>query len=288
MGGMDSQHDAAGTGAGADTAGFDTLRHAARSIYGADAAGYQDGRPDYPSRVYEVLRSRCAVGPGSKVLEIGPGPGMVTRHLLAAGAWVVAVEPDPGFAQYLAHTLPGVQVVTAPFEQADLEGGFDAVVAATSFHWLDQPAALSKLGRVLRPGGWAAIWWSLFSDPHRDDPLLTAATAALGFEPGNQRGGTGFQLDTEARCDDLRRGAGLVDIEYELIPSDIAMSADQVRALFHSMITIQRLPAGQRTHVLNTLTGLVNNAYGGMTTRPHLTALYFGRKAHGSTTGHED
>jgi SAM-dependent methyltransferase len=286
MGGMDAHHDA--VGAGADAAGFDTLRHAARSIYGADAAGYQDGRPDYPPQVYELLRARCAVGPGSKVLEIGPGPGMVTRHLVAAGARVVAAEPDLGFAQYLAHTLPSVQVVTAPFEQADLGDGFDAVVAATSFHWLDQSAALSKVGRVLRPGGWAAIWWSVFSDPNREDPLLTAAAAVLGFEPGNQRGGTGFQLDTEARCDDLRRGAGLVDVESKMIPSDVTMSADQVRALFNSMITIRRLPASQRTQVLDTLTGLVNDEYRGITTRPHLTALYLGRKAHGSITGRED
>lgn len=274
---MDPHRDAVDPGAGAEAAAFETLRHAARSIYGADAAGYQDGRPDYPLRVYEVLRARCAIGPGSRVLEIGPGPGMVTRHLLAAGARVVAVEPDPGFAHYLADTLPGVQVVAAPFEHADVGEGFDAVVAATSFHWLDQSAALSKVGRVLRPDGWAAIWWSLFSDPHRDDPLLTAATAVLGFEPGNQRGGTGFQLDTQARCGDLRRGAGLVDVGYELIPSDVPMSADQVRALFNSMITVRRLSADRRTHVLDTLTRLVNDVYGGTTTRPHLTALYTGR-----------
>ena len=51
MGRMDAHHDAVGAGAGADAAGFDTLRHAARSIYGADAAADQDGRPDYPPQV---------------------------------------------------------------------------------------------------------------------------------------------------------------------------------------------------------------------------------------------
>ena len=34
-------------------------------------------------------------GPGDTVLEIGPGPGLLTRHLLAGGARVVAVEIDP-------------------------------------------------------------------------------------------------------------------------------------------------------------------------------------------------
>jgi SAM-dependent methyltransferase len=258
---------------------FDALRSTARQTYGTDAVGYQDGRPDYPPHVYEVLRSTCGVGAGSRVLEIGPGPGLVTRHLLAAGARVVAVEPDAGFADHLSRTLPDVHVVSEGFEEADLGvDGFDAVVAATSFHWLDQATALRKVGDILRPGGWAAIWWTIFSDPHRDDPFLTAATNLLGFEPGSQRAGATFQLDTDARCDDLRHGASLTDVFAELIPWDLAMDADRVRALFGSMITVRQLPDDQRSHVLDTLAGLVDDRFAGTTTRPFLTALYLGRK----------
>lgn len=258
--------------------GFDALRSAARQTYGADVDGYHEGRPDYPPRVYEVLRSRCRVGAGSRVLEIGPGSGLVTRHLVGLGADVVAVEPDQGFAEHLSRIMPGVRVVRASFEEAEVGDAFDAVVAATSFHWLEQSAALRKLGGLLRPGGWAAIWWTVFSDPCREDPLISEATAMLGFEPGNQRGGTAFQLDADARCEGLRRGAGLVDVAPELIAWDLAMGAGQVRALFDSMITIRRLPDEERTRVLDVLTGLVNDRFGGVCTRPHLTALYTGRK----------
>jgi SAM-dependent methyltransferase len=274
---MGSRYHTAGYG-GEDRTGFDALRQVARHTYGADAAGYQEGRPDYPPRVYEVLRLRCGLGPGSRVLEIGPGSGLVTQHLVAMGARVVAVEPDPGFAEYLGRTLPEVQVVGAPFEEADVGDGFDAVVAATSFHWLEPSAALRTVGGVLRPGGWAAIWWTVFSDPYREDPLLAAASALLGFEPGNQRGGTALQLDIDARCEDLRHGAGLVDVASELIPWELPMDADQVRALFSSMMTVRQLPDEQRTRVLDTVTDLVNDQFAGITTRPHLTALYIGRK----------
>ncbi len=274
---MDSYHHTAGRG-GEEPVGFDALRQAARRAYGANVDGYQEGRPDYPQRVYEVLRSTCGVRAGSRVLEIGPGSGLVTRHLVALGAQVVAVEPDQGFAGYLSRTIPEAQVVRAPFEEADVGEAFDAVVAATSFHWLEQPVALRRLGGVLRPGGWAAIWWTVFSDPYREDPLLTEATALLGFEPGNQRAGTAFQLDTSARCEDLRRGAGLADVACELIACDLAMSADQVRALFGSMIAIRQLPGEQRRHVLDTVTNLVNDRFAGISIRPHLTAMYVGRK----------
>jgi 16S rRNA (adenine1518-N6/adenine1519-N6)-dimethyltransferase len=36
----------------------------------------------------------AGVGPGDRVLEVGPGLGFLTRHLLAAGAEVLAVEID--------------------------------------------------------------------------------------------------------------------------------------------------------------------------------------------------
>jgi 16S rRNA (adenine1518-N6/adenine1519-N6)-dimethyltransferase len=43
----------------------------------------------------------AGVQPGSSVIEIGPGPGVLTEALLAAGAHVRALELDSGFARAL-------------------------------------------------------------------------------------------------------------------------------------------------------------------------------------------
>ena len=45
---------------------------------------------------------------GDRVVEIGPGLGVLTRRLLAAGASVLAVELDAGLAGYLRRELSGV------------------------------------------------------------------------------------------------------------------------------------------------------------------------------------
>ena len=45
---------------------------------------------------------------GDNVVEIGPGLGVLTRRLLAAGASVLAVELDAGLAGYLRRELAGV------------------------------------------------------------------------------------------------------------------------------------------------------------------------------------
>ena len=46
--------------------------------------------------------------PGDRVVEIGPGLGVLTRRLLAAGASVLAVELDTRLAEFLRRELAGI------------------------------------------------------------------------------------------------------------------------------------------------------------------------------------
>jgi len=48
------------------------------------------------------------LAPGDRVVEVGPGLGVLTRRLLASGASVLAVELDPKLARYLRRELAGV------------------------------------------------------------------------------------------------------------------------------------------------------------------------------------
>jgi SAM-dependent methyltransferase len=187
-----------------------------RRLFGLNAAGYRAGRPDYPEAVYETLAGRCELGPRTRVLEIGPGTGLVTQRLLRTGAHVTALEPDPSMSTYLVDTMASARldVIPSSLEAADIaEAGFDLAVAATSFHWVDQEAGLYKLGQALRPGGWAALWWTLFRDPDQPDEFSQAVEEVLGpttrgafDEPGRPP----FQLDQAHRQRDLTRWAGLL------------------------------------------------------------------------------
>jgi 16S rRNA (adenine1518-N6/adenine1519-N6)-dimethyltransferase len=51
--------------------------------------------------VLQAILDLAAVSPGARVLEIGPGLGILTGGLLAGGAEVTAIELDHGLAAYL-------------------------------------------------------------------------------------------------------------------------------------------------------------------------------------------
>ena len=59
------------------------------------------------------------VGAGDRVVEIGPGLGMLTGRLLEAGPEVVAVEVDADLAAHLGARHPGLRLVQADARRVD-------------------------------------------------------------------------------------------------------------------------------------------------------------------------
>lgn len=59
----------------------------------------------------QKIVARAGVGEGSPVLEIGPGLGVLTEALLAAGAQVTAVEVDRDLAAFLRARHPQLRLI---------------------------------------------------------------------------------------------------------------------------------------------------------------------------------
>jgi 16S rRNA (adenine1518-N6/adenine1519-N6)-dimethyltransferase len=73
--------------------------------------------PNLTERIARI----AAVGPGDRVLEIGPGLGSLTLALHATGAGVTAVEIDHRLCEVLRRTLPSdVRVVQADATSLDV------------------------------------------------------------------------------------------------------------------------------------------------------------------------
>lgn len=64
----------------------------------------------------DAIVAAAELVPGDRVVEVGPGLGVLTRRLLAAGAAVIAVELDARLAAYLRRELssaPGFELIEA-------------------------------------------------------------------------------------------------------------------------------------------------------------------------------
>lgn len=132
-----------------------------RETFDAVAERYDRVRPLYQPEVFDALALLAALGPGSRILEIGCGTGQATVPMAERGYRVVAVELGARLAEIARRNLAAhknVKVVVAPFEEWPLPPEpFDAVVSATAFHWIDPKVRVKKAAEALRSGGSLAV-----------------------------------------------------------------------------------------------------------------------------------
>jgi SAM-dependent methyltransferase len=136
------------------------LRHA--SSFGAAAAAYAEHRPDYAQT---AVRWALEPAPGPRVLDLGAGTGKLTATLVALGADVIAVEPDPAMLTELRRSLPAVGALAGSAEAIPLpDASVDAVLAGNAMHWFDMIVAGPEIARVLASGGILAGLWNVMDD----------------------------------------------------------------------------------------------------------------------------
>ena len=258
-------------------------------VFGEDATAYHQFRPGYPDAVYDVLRDRCGLRPGIAAFEIGPGTGQATRILLGLGVNpLVAIEPDERLADVLAADAErdgrtaALHIQTTGFEDAELiDGTFDLGVSATSFHWLEQVPALTRVGRALRPGGWWAMWWNMFGDPGGNDPFHLATRHLLegpGIPPTLSDGPRPFPLDADGRRVDLLV-TGLFDkAGFEVIRWTKGFDATATAGLYRTFSGIASRPAAERERIIAELARITDEQFGGLVERDVLTPIHTARR----------
>ncbi len=254
-----------------------------RQAFGVNPAAYHAARPEYPGWVYDMLVGRCGLRPGARLFEIGPGTGTATGRLLELGADpLVAIEPDARLADFLEARLacPALTVVRAPFEAVTLEeGAFDLGVSATAFHWLDEAAALEKVARLLRPGGWWAAIWHVFGDAGRPDPFHDATQPLLsGYAlPSAGERGIPFGLDVAARTQALKRTGAFDVVDSKIVPWQLVLTAEETVALYATYSDMTARPNMEA--VLEELGRIAREAFGGRVERNMTTSLFVARRA---------
>ena len=135
---------------------------AATFIAPAEAYDRHIGR--YGPELARALIHATGLRSGDRALDVGCGPGALTRELVSAlgAGHVAAVDPSPPFVQACRRRLPGVRVEVAAAESLPFaDAAFDHALAQLVVNFMTDPlAGVGEMRRVVRPGGTvaAAVW----------------------------------------------------------------------------------------------------------------------------------
>jgi SAM-dependent methyltransferase len=133
-----------------------------RFVFDEVAELYARARPTYPAELVDDIIRESGLQPGSRILELGSGPGNASVLFAGRGYHLLSLEPGARLAEVARRRLAGdshARVLVATFETWPLEpDAFDLVFAAQSFHWMDPALRFSKTARALKPDGTLAVF----------------------------------------------------------------------------------------------------------------------------------
>jgi SAM-dependent methyltransferase len=214
--------------------------------FGGVASDYERYRPGPPIEAVDwILPNRV-----KRVVDLGAGTGALSRLLVSRAEEVIAVEPDERMRSLLADQLPGIRAVMGRGESMPIpDSSVDAVLASSSWHWMDPLPTVHEVARILVPGGTLGPLWS---GPDPEGPFLVQAQALLRME--SQDGDLGSLIMGDARRPtsklEIPVGVGFEQPEHQVFTWDVALNADELIGLLGTFSWIITMPADQRQHVV--------------------------------------
>jgi SAM-dependent methyltransferase len=183
--------------------------------FGVAGATYDSFMGRYSNALAPVFADAAHVTAGQSAIDVGCGPGALTRVLvdrLGSDA-VCACDPAPGFVSDCAARHPGVFVVAGRAESIPFEADrFDVALAQLVLHFVSEPdRAAREMARTVQPGGTvAACVWD-FEDGMQ--MLRAFWDAALAIDPAAPDEARTMRFGRPGEIAELFVAAGIRNVE---------------------------------------------------------------------------
>ena len=118
-------------------------------------------RPRYSEELFAFLNDAAGIGPGKRVLEIGPGTGQATEPVLRTGCEYHAIELGEHLYRKMKEKygrFPNFHIVNDDFITHDFgDMKFDMIYSAATIQWIPEEVAYTRTFDLLKPGGYLAM-----------------------------------------------------------------------------------------------------------------------------------
>lgn len=147
-------------------------------------------------RAVRLLREATGLGPGTRVLDVGCGPGRHMAEMLRIGYRATGLDLSPSMLEAARTAIPGRRLVRADMRRLPFRAAsFDVVTSYfTSFGYFDNEGddlrVLSEARRALAAGGWYLL------------DFLNAAEVVARLKTEDRRTVSGLDVVQERRLAD--------------------------------------------------------------------------------------
>jgi SAM-dependent methyltransferase len=247
-------------------------------IFDEDARLYDRVRPRYPPELFDDLAQIVPLSPEARILEIGAGTGQATLDLARRGYTVLALEPGKALAHEARRKLrdfPRTTVCVVSFE-GWIPGfeRFDAVVAATSFHWLDPAVRVEKGADALRADGALAIISTHHVAGGTSEFFDVVQECYVRHDPTTE---PGLVLPREAQVSidvtEIERSGRFDRIDRRAYAKEETYSAEGYEEVLMTYSGHRALEPRARSALLACIRDLINHRFGGRITKRYLFTL---------------
>lgn len=122
------------------------------------AGTYARYREPYPAAFFAEIASRLGLRGNETLIDLGTGPGVLALGFRPYIGSILGVDPEPNMlaAAAAAARSEGIALPLLAGRAEDLPsdiGTFDVVSIGRALHWMNRPATLEVLDRILKPEG---------------------------------------------------------------------------------------------------------------------------------------
>jgi ubiquinone/menaquinone biosynthesis C-methylase UbiE len=226
---------------GYDASDFDAYEQAG---WEAIAGRFAERWSPITGQAIDALLDAAHVGEGSRMLDVGTGPGEAAGRAVERGADATGVDVAAAMIEIASRQHPRptfVQASAAELPFAD--GSFEAVVGNNVIQHVGEPArAAREMERVLVPGGRVALssWDAAERSPFFAAVQGAVATAGVPTPTEAPEGPSFFQFTEDTAFRALLEDAGFEAVTVEAIAVEIpvASASELITALADGTVRV--------------------------------------------------